>query len=75
MTAYLLAIALLLCGALWAYRSERSAWNGGICKDNGLPWVRFDTDSQGGRGYRAGDQVTWVSWPGIDSLRCERSEG
>jgi hypothetical protein len=45
MTAYLLAIALLLCGALWAYRSERSAWNGGICKDNGLPWVRFDTDS------------------------------
>ena len=58
----LLFIALLLCGGLWASRSERNEWNDGICKKNGLPWIQFDTDSQGGRGYRAGDVYCWQSW-------------
>ena len=38
-------------------------WNHGVCKKNGLPWKSFDMDSQGGRGYNAGDETIWISWP------------
>jgi len=42
---------------------DRTSWNGGICKQNGESWEYFDTDSQGGRGYKARNYHTWISWP------------
>jgi hypothetical protein len=65
----LLWIAALLFFAaigLWGYLRERKEWNGGVCKENGQQWKYFDTDSQGGRGYKAGDYCCWISWPRID---------
>lgn len=62
----LILIGLLMCGATWAYRSEKKAWNNGICADTGDHWVSFDMDSQGGRGYTSEDYTVWISWPGID---------
>lgn len=59
---------VLLAGCLWAIGIEKANYNGGFCtKCPGSPMVRFDTDSQGGRGYRC-DQCfrrIWVSW-GVD---------
>jgi hypothetical protein len=42
---------------------ERRQWNGGVCRKNGLPWRLFDTDSHNGRGYKAGDETLWLSYP------------
>ena len=54
-------------GIIWGYFSEKASWNNGICTETGEPWVYFDTDSQGGRGYKSGDYcTTWISYPGID---------
>jgi hypothetical protein len=50
---------------------ERYEWNGGTCRATNEPWEQFDTDSQGGRGYKSGEKhVVWVSWP-IDQQRCD----
>lgn len=49
-----------------AFLLEKRAWNNGISRHNGLPWRRFDTDSQGGRGYSDGQNIIWVSYPFID---------
>ena len=57
---------ILMAMGFTGYFLERHKWNHGICKANGLRWEYFDTDSQGGRGYKAGDRAMWVSWPGID---------
>ena len=27
-----------------------------------LDWKQFDTDSQGGDGYKAGERTLWLSW-------------
>ncbi len=62
----MLIIAALLSLGLFAIASERRLWNGGICKKNGRSWEYFDTDSQGGRGYQAGGQTCWISYPQID---------
>ena len=62
----LLAVCGMLCLGLAGSISERRKWNSGTCKDNGRPWVLFDRDSQGGRGYKAGDITCWISWP-VDS--------
>ena len=51
---------------IFAYRSDKKTWNNGICSKNGLSWERFDTDSQGGRMYRAGDEYCDISWPFVD---------
>lgn len=68
MIAYLaiwsIIVMWLLLG-LYGSISERREWNGGVCRQTGMPWEYFDTDSQGGRGYKSGDNVVWVSWPGI----------
>ena len=45
---------------------EKKAWNNGTCQETGQKWKYFDTDSQGGRGYKSGECVIWVSYPGID---------
>jgi hypothetical protein len=49
---------------------ERKRWNGGCCSKHALAWVRFDTDSQGGRMYKCPTTPdscgTDASWP-VDS--------
>lgn len=62
----LLLIPLLACiGYLW----ERHDYNKGICRKSGKPWIYFDTDSQGGRGYKDGEgHCVWVSYPFIERL-------
>lgn len=58
--ASLLVVAAIIVG----YRYEKRQWNNGICAASGLPWVRFDIDSQGGRGYTDGQgNYCWISWP------------
>ena len=64
-------VVILLIG-LFGSISERRRFNNGVCKSNGIKWEYFDTDSQGGRGYIAGDEVCWVSWPGIDTSGAGR---
>lgn len=46
---------------------ERRDWNGGQCRKCGGGWEYFDTDSQGGRGYKCkcGEHI-WISYPLID---------
>ncbi len=56
-------LALLVSGLIWAITSESRAWNNGLCAKYGEPWVHFDTDSQGGRGYKCRDATIWISWP------------
>jgi len=51
-------------GVYFLYREEKAIWNNGTCKENGLKWVSFDTDSSGATGYRAGDTRVWLSWAG-----------
>ncbi len=46
---------------------ERAVWNNGVCAKNGLAWTYFDTDSQGGRGYRAGEETCWIA-SGVDHV-------
>lgn len=36
---------------------DLKAWNGGVCPKCQRPWVRFDTDSSGGRMYRCQGKV------------------
>mgnify|MGYP003121001119 CR=1 FL=1 len=61
-------ISFFALGGAWRYRSEKDIWNNGVCKDNGKEWVLFDMDSQGGRGYRAGNYMCWISWS-VDNKR------
>jgi len=61
-----LVFAPFVALGIFAYRSDKKMWNNGVCLKNGLPWVRFDTDSQGGRMYRAGDEYCGISWPFVD---------
>lgn len=56
-------IIVVLCGVLIAISRERKAWNRGVSPE-GEPWRRFDTDSQGGRGYTDfSGNYCWISWP------------
>lgn len=47
---------------------EKQDYNKGVCKFCGTKLRRFDTDSQGGRGYVCDkcDYYTWVSYHIID---------
>lgn len=64
----LIIVAMLSIG-LSGSISERRRYNNGVCRKNGKKWIYFDTDSQGGRGYKAGNEVMWVSWPFIDNVK------
>lgn len=58
------------------YRLDVYAWNGGICRICGGRMNWFDTDSQGGRGYRCENdnwepekhphRCVWISYPRVD---------
>jgi len=42
---------------------EAKDWNHGRCKECNDSWDRFDTDSQGGRGYKCGcGNMIWISY-------------
>jgi len=58
----IITLTLLIIITLWARRSEKKRWNNGVCKETGKPWEYFDTDSQGGRGYKSGDYSFWASY-------------
>ena len=59
-------VCFMVGGGILAYSYEKKAWNNGTCQETGQKWKYFDTDSQGGRGYKSGECVVWVSYPGID---------
>jgi len=71
-----IAIALVLflsIGVPWEIRLERRVWNGWRCRAHGRPWIHFDTDSQGGRGYACRHPTTpcgtWISYRRVDATR------
>ena len=46
---------------------EKKIWNDGVCVKTGMKWVMFDTDSQGGRGYKDSyGNYIWISFNFID---------
>jgi len=59
-----------------AWFFERMQWNDGICGNCNNPWVYFDTDSQGGRGYKCKNcgNVVWISWPFIDTMKVKNGQ-
>jgi hypothetical protein len=59
-------LAALFMIPVIGFVTERRAWNNGICAAYGEPWVHFDNDSQGGRGYKCRDKRIWISYPFID---------
>ena len=66
--AFVCLLIVIFTGITCAWRLEINLWNKGYCKTCKNKWVRFDTDSQGGRGYNcmcAGNHL-WVSYPRVD---------
>jgi len=66
--------AVIVLGAIAAALHERKLWNNGICAEYNEPWVHFDNDSQGGRGYKCRDRSIWISWP-VDRKRVALARG
>jgi hypothetical protein len=57
-----------------AARVEARHWNSGYCSCCRRPWVFFDRDSHGGRGYKCGcGNYVWVSYP-VDRVVAVRAE-
>ena len=63
-----LLLIVAVVGTIWAIREDRRDWNNGRCVKHARLWIRFDVDSQGGRGYKC-DKTwhkdmcsTWISW-------------
>ncbi len=64
-----LILAVAAAAAIFAflcYRWEKREWNNGVCRKNGIEWRLMGVDSTGARGYKAGDEVTWIDYPGVD---------
>lgn len=57
-------LSVLAVVMIASYIADYRCWNHGTAPD-GQPWIRFDTDSSGCRGYRdtAGDVHIWIGWP------------
>lgn len=66
---FILIIALI-AGIVMAILSEKKNFNNGICPHCNKELRRFDTDSQGGRGYCCDDcdYYVWVSYNCVDSI-------
>lgn len=66
-----IGVALLVAipvGIGLAVFNERKHWNRGVCRKCAGRWLYFDTDSQGGRGYKCeGGHTVWISYPWIDA--------
>lgn len=52
-----------------AWICEIKKWNDGVCRETGGLWKYFDTDSQGGRGYKSGNHHCWVTYPFVDRMK------
>jgi len=64
----LIILAFMIGGGLWQRSREKQEWNNGVCSASGEPWLLFDHDSHGGRGYKddAGNWL-WVSY-NVDNM-------
>ena len=63
---YISIILLFIIIGYFSRRHEIKVWNNGVCAKNMIPWKKFDMTSQGGRGYNAGDEYCWITYPGVD---------
>lgn len=65
-----IGVALVLAlpvGMAIAWSWDIRDWNGGVCRKCVTRWAYFDTDSQGGRGYKCeGGHTIWISYPRVD---------
>lgn len=68
----IVTILIGVIGVSLGFIFEYIVWNKGICKSNNIQWEYFGSDSQGGRGYRAGEFVCWISYPFIDNKRSKK---
>lgn len=61
---YLFGLPIIATVSTLAWLLDRMAWNGGKCPCGGQ-WIYFDTDSQGGHGYKCSsgvpNHVVWIS--------------
>ena len=65
LTTILWFCGLVIFFTVWvlASRSEAKQWNKGKCVVCQGDWECFDTDSQGGRGYKCGcERRSWISF-------------
>ncbi len=67
-------LIVLLCIPILGFKGEKKLWNNGICPETGKPWERFDTDSQGGRGYVSEGHYIWMSYPWIDPHKGKKAK-
>lgn len=44
-------VTFIIFGGRLVKNKEIRKWNNGISAKTGRPWIHFDNDSQGGRGY------------------------
>lgn len=53
----------------FAIKEEKEIFNNGECPNCGCKWMLFDTDSQGGRGYKCAvcEKYIWVSYKLVDT--------
>lgn len=63
-TIFLVIVAATVAARL----AEGKAFNCGSCSSCGRKWRRYDTDSQGGRGYTCDHchRGTWISYRSVD---------
>lgn len=67
MSEIMIVLGIMLVWGVISWALDTYAWNGGVCRRSGEPWQHFDTDSQGGRGYKDTQGNTcWISWPWVD---------
>lgn len=70
-------IAILLAmiyGGMRQRAREKCEWNNGICATSGQPWIHFDCDFHGARGYEDGcGNWLWVSYR-VDSAADRREK-
>lgn len=70
MTNYPIAVfftfaAVWVAAFVYAALGEKKLWNGGTCPLCQNAWIKFDVDSQGGRGYKcscAPARYIWISY-------------
>ena len=65
---YVAIVVIFIAFALaigWAWNKEISEWNNGTCDKCGGKYKSFDTDSQGGVGYKCDScgNVIWITYP------------
>lgn len=70
---FLSFIGLGLVAMLVGWVCQKKQWNSGISPYDSTPWIYFDTNSQGGRGYHDNsDNYIWIDAPFIDNNHTAR---